>query len=138
VTSSQPVATPNAINYTPDNLHAYAFSGVVASAGSQSSATTRTLLFETLSGYLKIRLTFSNTNISTTANEYYLVKFNDQIVYKAENEHGLDTVTNPTVIYMIIPPFTKVETLVGTSADGYDFTTIISGKAYGMTETGFQ
>ena len=138
MTSSLPVVTQNAILYTPDNLHAYAFSGVVASAGSQSSATTRTLLFETLSGYLKIRLTFSNTNISSTANEYYLVKFNDQIVYKAENEHGIDTVTNPTVIYMIIPPFTKVETLVGTSADPYDFTTIISGKAFGMTDTGYQ
>jgi len=138
MTSSQPVTTPNALNFTPDNLHAYAYSGVIASAGSQSAATTRTLLFETTSSYLKIKLTFSNTNTSTTANEYYLVKFNEQIVYKAENEHGLDTVTNPTVINMIIPPFTKVETFIGTSADGYDFTTIISGRAYGTIETGYQ
>jgi len=138
VTSSQPVVTPNALNFTPDNKHCYAFSGVITTAGSQSAATTRTLIFTTINSYAKIKLLFTNNLGSVSANEYYLVKFNDQIVYQAEMEHNLDTVTNPTIIYMIIPPYTKVETLAGSSGDPMQTTTVISGKVYGMIETGFQ
>jgi len=110
--------------------HCYAYSGIVQSAGSQSAATTTTLKFTTGNFYSKIRITFSNNNISTTANEFYLINMNGVSVYKAENEHGIDTVTNPTLIYMIIPPYTEFESFVGSSADGYDFTTIITGRIY--------
>ena len=110
--------------------HCYAYSGVVASAGSQSAATTSTLLFTSGKYYAKVKLSFSNDNIQTTANSYYLIKFNDQIVYKAEQENNMDTVTNPIVIHMIIPPLTKMETLVGTNADAHDFTTLIAGRVY--------
>ena len=137
---------PEGVGYGPQNTasagkdihvigkHCYAFSGIVASAGSQSAATTSTLLFTSGNYYAKVKLTFSNNNISTTANEYYLVNMNGVTVYKAENEHAVDTVTNPTVIHMIIPPFTTFESLVGSSADGYDFTTIISGRIYGKVD----
>jgi len=110
--------------------HCFAYSGVVASAGSQSAATTTTLKFTSGNYYAKVRLTFSNTSISATANEFYLINMNGVTVYKAENEHGIDTVTNPTLIHMIIPPYTEFESLVGSSADSYDFTTIISGRIY--------
>jgi len=110
--------------------HCYAYSGVIASAGSQASATTTTLLFTTGEGYAKIKLTFSNDLTSASANEFYQVNINGQTVYKAEQEHNLDTVTNPTVIHMIIPPLSTVETFVGSSGDPMDTTTIISGRLY--------
>ena len=137
---------PEGVGYGPQNTasvgkdihvignHCYAFSGVIASAGSESAATTSTLLFTSGNYYAKVKLSFSNDNIQTTANSYYLIKFNDQIVYKAEQENNMDTVTNPIVIHMIIPPFTKVETLVGTNADAHDFTTLISGRIYGKVD----
>ena len=55
---------------------------------------------------------------------------NGVAIYKAENEHGIDTVTNPTLIHLIIPPYTEFETFVGSSADPMDTTTIISGRIY--------
>jgi len=110
--------------------HCFAYSGIVQSAGSQSEATTTTLKFTNGNYYAKVRLTFSHNNISTTANEFYLINMNGVTIYKAENEHSIDHSTNPTVIHLIIPPYTEFESLVGSSADGYDFTTIISGRIY--------
>ena len=125
---ANPAGTGSGLNYIGD--HCYAYSGIVASAGSQSAATTSTLLFTTGNSYAKVIVTFSNNNISATANEYYEIKFDSQVVYKAENEHGIDTVTNPTLVHMIIPPYTTVQTFVGSSADAYDHTTIITGRVY--------
>ena len=113
--------------------HCFAYSGIVASAGSESAATTSTLLFTSGNYYAKVRLTFSNNNTSSTANEYYLINMNGVTVYKAENEHGSSIASsqrNPTLIHLIIPPFTEIETLVGSSADPMDTTTIISGRIY--------
>jgi len=110
--------------------HCFAYSGVVASAGSQSAATTTTLKFTSGNFYSKVRLTWSNNLGSLTANEFYIIKMNGVEVYKAEQEHNLDTVTNPTLIHLIIPPYTEFETLVGSSADPMDTTTIISGRIY--------
>ena len=110
--------------------HCFAYSGVVASVGSQSAATTRTLSFTSGNYYAKIRLTFSNDLTSASANEFYGIKMNGVEIYKAENEHNLDTVTNPLLIHLIIPPYTEFETLVGSSGDPMATTTIISGRIY--------
>ena len=121
------------LQFTDDNKFCYALSGVIPTAGSQSSAGTQTLLFTTLSYYAIIKVIFSNDLTSVSANEYYAIKFNDVVVYQAENEHNLDTVTNPSIIHIIIPPFTKVETLAGSSGDSMETTTIISGEV-GMSQ----
>jgi len=121
------------LRYIGDD-HCYAFSGVIASAGSQSAATTTTLLFTSGSSYAKVRVTFSNDLTSASANEFYLIKMNGLEIYKAEQEHNLDTVTNPTVIHLIIPPLTDFESLVGSSGDPMDTTTIISGRVYGTAK----
>ena len=113
--------------------HCFAYSGIVVTAGSQSAATTTTLSFTSGNYYAKVRLTFSNNNTSTTANLYYLINMNGVTVYKAENEHGSSVASNqrnPTLIHLIIPPYTEVETLVGSSADPMNTTTIISGRVY--------
>jgi len=110
--------------------HCFAYSGVVVTAGSQSAATTTSLSFTSGNFYAKVRLTWSNDLGSVSANEFYIVKMNGVIVYQAENEHNLDTVTNPLLIHLIIPPYTEFETLVGSSGDPMDTTTIISGRIY--------
>jgi len=137
---------PEGVGYGPQNTasvgkdihvignHVYAFSGVVNVVGSQSAAGITTLLFTSGNYYAKIKVTFSNTVTSATANEFYLIKMNGVEVYKAENEHAIDTYFNPTVINMIIPPFTTFESLVGSSTDGYDFTTMIAGRLYGKVD----
>jgi hypothetical protein len=110
--------------------HCYAYSGVIATAGSQSAATDTSLSFTSGKFYSKVRLTWSNDLGSVSANEFYLVKMNGVIVYQAENEHNLDTVTNPLLIHLIIPPLTNFETLVGSSGDPMNTTTIITGRVY--------
>jgi len=110
--------------------HCFAYSGVVTTDGSQTAATNTTLSFKSGSSYAKIRLTFSNNLTSVSANEFYSIKMNGVIIYQAEMEHNLDTVTNPMLIHLIIPAYTVFETLVGSSGNPMDTTTIISGRIY--------
>jgi len=51
LTSSQPITTPNAINFTPDNKHAYAYSGIVGVTNIEVAL----LEFETNSEYIIAR-----------------------------------------------------------------------------------
>jgi len=131
MTNSQPVVTPNALNFTPDNLHCYAYSGEI-----QVDDTATTLLeFKTNSEYILARVQF---NINDGAGEAYqhLIYFNNVVIqgYKArwyENLHYLD---------IVIPPFTLV-TLTSDNVEDSDSRTCIvslTGKTFGMTETGFQ
>ena len=141
MTSSQPVTTPQAINFTPDNKHAYAYSGVV-SAG----ASTRLILFNTNSEYIDalISWTMNVTGLDTNENWGWSMKFNDVLVYDFLNDTAIpsggalfNASQNP--LRCIIPPFTKVEILGSTSdGSGLDMSVVIAGKAYGMTDTGYQ
>jgi len=134
MTSSQPVVTPNALNFTPDNLHCYAASGAIpADSGNETDC----LNFTTNSEYIVAKVEFSHT-VLAGYEIGMLLYFNGELVLKVATD-GVPPF-NPTHTYhIIIPPFTLFR---GTwfsrdtnTADGFLF---LTGKAYGMTETGFQ
>jgi len=138
VTSSQPVTTPNAINFTPDNLHCYAYSGTKTIDGSVWAANTQLLNFTTQSEYI-VGTFVITTDLITGYNLFIAVQFNDVTVVNLKTDgvppYGMNLLNN---LEMVIPPFTKVELLFGSQGVTVTATGLMSGKAYGMTETGFQ
>jgi len=140
VTSSQPVVTQNAINFTPDNLHCYAYSGEFTS----STVANTVLDFETNSEYIKgtIRLA-GMIDMGSPATGHQVacrVLFNGVVVLDLHTEGAEKDMTFGDVAPIIIPPFTHVTCIVDMNAtsSGTDGTVSLIGKAYGMTETGFQ
>jgi len=131
MTSSQPVITPNAIIFTPDNKRAYAYSGMIA--GSTSAETTY-LEFNTNSEY--IRATIQNGSTNETTRKTVYIYFNDIQIVRNDIDNGYPF---PNTYEILIPPFTKVSiTLKLGGDDGMSSWFTLIGKAYGMTETGFQ
>ena len=132
MTSSQPVATPNALNFTPDNKHCYAYSGVVT-----LSTSYQTLLeFTTQSEYVKaiLQLMADLDDLSTSWLDYEL-KFNDVIVAHAQMERN-NFDWEPLDI--IIPPFTEVKFNAKVQATTPKATAVLIGEAFGMTDVGYQ
>ena len=131
MSSSQPVATPNALNFTPDNKHAYAYSG---SLDISSEATM--LDFDTNSEYLKGRFEF-NADFSTGGGAGMRVQIflNDQLVVE-ERDISSDWNTGNNEFILIIPPFTnvKVKCLGGSQDANINFT----AKVFGMADVGYQ
>jgi len=133
VTSSQPVATPNAINFTPDNLRAYAFSGLVAVTNAKATV----LEFDTNSEYLAGKFYF--VNASGSGDDFrYEIEFNDIVIVAAYRDSG-----NAEPQFrgkIIVPPFTNVKFTADniSSPTGRNHTIYFVAKAVGMTETGFQ
>lgn len=131
MTSSQPIVTPNALLFTPDNKHAYAYSGSIDISGD-----TTMLEFQTNSEYLKGRFEL-NADFATGggANVRIQIYLNDILIVE-ERDVSSDWHTGDNEFRMIIPPFTKVEVkcLGGSQDANVNFT----GKAYGRKETGYQ
>jgi len=133
MTSSQPVATPNALNFTPDNKHCYAYSGAKDSSGTA----TNYLDFITNSEYIDARIQpvyFAQG----TNNVSWLIKFNGVSITYAEVTSGRDY-TPFQELFLIIPPFTHVEVEVDNLSGGSESVgVVLVGKVYGMTSTGYQ
>jgi len=136
MTSSQPVATPNALNFTPDNKRSYAYSGLI---GVTNSVTTL-LEFNTNSEYIIAELQVIN---GTASNEDFIYKvyFNDVEIarwhfFYASTIHQ----TMPQPYQILIPPFTKFHITAenNTAGTSRDHSVTLTGEAYGMTDTGFQ
>ena len=95
----------NALQFTNDNKHAYAFSGIVDVNNSE----TQLLLLNTQSEYLLAKLTVLQ---GTTSNEDFLYKvfFNDIAVAQWHCLQVTDKESNmPNFYNLIIPPFTTVK-----------------------------
>ena len=133
MTSSQPVVTPTTLNFTPDNKHFYAYSGVVASATTGSAGTT-IMTFSTNSEYLKAQVCLFTDDVSN-GNKFVDIQFNGVSVWKGlfDNEPAEQNQPFP----LIIPPFTDFTFLYG-DGNGGSITVIISGEAFGMTKTEYQ
>jgi len=133
MTSSQPVATPNAINFTPDNKRAYAYSGVIAVTNAKISL----IEFNTNTEYLAGKVYIFNGDGSGDDMEY-TIEFNDVIVMEiySLNTDRLD----PIKTKIIVPPFTNVKITADNvqSSTGRNHTAHFYAKAFGMTETGYQ
>jgi len=136
MTSSQPVVTPNAINFTPDNKRAYAFSGVIGVTNSKVNM----IQFDVNSEYITAKIYLSNS--SGASDDFrYEIEFNDVVVVSSyrdeETGNRVGVVFKPQIV---IPPFTNVKiTAVNiSSGSGRNHTAHVYGKAVGMTDTGFQ
>ncbi len=76
MTSSQPVVTPNALNFTPDNKHCYAYSGDIPA----STSPTQVLEFNTNTEYVMANIIWNghvdNGNIGVGVVGTIEIKFN--------------------------------------------------------------
>jgi len=141
MTSSQPVVTPNALNFTPDNKHVWWYTGLVAGASTGTNISLGSI--NTNSEYIVGTVqalgpieTGDSTNGSRTKLEVY---FNDVLVLLLFNDYDTGNMMQSAVADLIIPPFTKVELKYNDSAGStYLYGASIVGKAYGMTDTGYQ
>jgi len=134
MTSSQPVITPNALNFTPDNKHVYAYSGGTATVVNTDVAL---IEFTTQSEYVIAKLQFWYDANGSGSNIEFKTSFNN---VKVATVVVTDSFTLQTIIptRLVIPPFTAVlieaKNFGGTEA----VLASLTGKAYGMTETGYQ
>jgi len=108
---------------------AYAYSGQTAS-GSGSDATL--LDFTTGSGFIVAKFQFCYaTDAKDTADCRYRIKFNGEIVFQYWDTEDIRQGGDPhQYIPLIIPPFTRVETLAdgGTQVQA----STITGRVYGV------
>jgi len=136
MTSSQPVTTPNAIVFTPDNKHAYAYSGALTiTSGSYATG----LEFSTNSEYILAK--FQIVSDDTTGSDlYYKINVNgvDLLIKFNKNPNATDPV-GFSPIEFVIPPFSDV-IISAQRGSGSDYTVfmLLSGEAVGMVDVGYQ
>jgi hypothetical protein len=119
----------NTLQFTPDNKHAYAYSGTVL----VSESKTEIMEFTTTSFYLVGDLTIFLVS-DTTDDIEFIVEFDNQTILETNTTH-YNQYTPYQPLPIIIPPFTKV-TISGKNQGsgsknvGMNFT----GKAQGSIE----
>jgi len=133
MTSSQPITTPNALVFTPDNKRAYAYSGTVSATDSETTL----LEFETNSEYLDGEFNF-NKNTGDGDDINYQLYINDKVIQGWMHDYSARGFRN--LIKIIIPSFSKVKTTAtnDTSSTGRAILCSFTSNAYGMTETDYQ
>jgi len=139
MTSSQPIITPTALTFTPDNKHCYIYSGGHAANTTPVIA----LDFETQSEYIKgifeIQIAVQNEASSNTVSMSN-IKFNGLLIANMVGGYkGADGITWQP-LNVIIPPFTEVTANLFSDENQADrkMTITFTGRTYGMTETGYQ
>jgi len=138
MTSSQPVKTPNALNFTPDNKHCYAYSGAIANDGGNE---TTLLNFSTNSEYIKGTIQTGTSHTGDHSDTFrFRIYFNDIAVYDFLDD-GAQFYVDPHIpINLVIPPFTDVKVTGDNTASTAVkvIMAILTGEAFGMTDTGYQ
>ena len=140
MTSSQPVTTPNALNFTPDNKHCYAYSGELNTTSSAQTA----LEFSTNSEYIVFDayftgpIKFSDPNTGREAN--WQVSLNDQVIGLVRCDSSESDVKNAGYLRFIVPPFStvKIEVDGNDGAADYKNCALLTGSAFGMNDVGYQ
>ena len=139
MTNSQPVVTPNALNFTPDNKHAYAYSGAKTVTATPSDL----LQFNTNSEYIVGEFKPQQAVASAEGDDCLVnIYFNDVIIVGYIMGKNAFTEYDPagtTETKLIIPPFTDVRVEMDNLSGGEATMCVtFTGRAYGMTDTGFQ
>jgi hypothetical protein len=138
MTSSQPVITPSALNFTPDNLKCYTYGPQITNTTSDKLL----LEFNTQSEYIKgimqlcgsiVAATVAAGNISN-----WHIDFNDSVIARFKTETQEEDSPTTLSIPLIVPPFTNVKVYSIDNDTNGQVSAYFTGKAYGMTETGFQ
>ncbi len=139
MTSSQPIATPDSLNFTPDNKRCYIYSGtktLTAGASPQDM-----LEFNTNSEYLVMQFQ-GGRNAKNSAEMGVYAYINDVLVYYAKTDNGTTIPLTPYFsqpLELIIPPFSNVKIQQSSEdADTQNANVVGIGRAYGMTEVGYQ
>jgi len=124
---SNPAGTGQALNFVGvEPRHAYAYSGVInVSAG--SSADTPFLVFNTGSSIVVGDLAFTVTQ-GGNSDIFFNLKMDGQIVIDARYSQT-QYATEEQAFRIVIPPFTKVEGILGAD-NTQDMTMIFAGRAY--------
>jgi len=136
MTSSQPVATPNALNFTPDNKYAYAYSGSIENNSGAGQADVELLEFSTNSEYIVAKFQVSHGHSS--GHDFYCdIRFNDVLIVEMK-EDATEIEGHPYLWRLIIPPFTKVNVKIGANTTGYDYQCNVIGKVSGLAKVGYQ
>jgi len=134
MTGASPIVTQNAINFTPDNLRCYAYSGTLEIADTNTHTA---LSFITGTYYCAVDFLFWRRSWESNDVAFW-IEFNGQQVLAwigGSNPPG-GSEKKP----IIIPPFTEVIAYIdkqehsSTSKVGVNMT----GEVYGTIETGYQ
>jgi len=133
MTSSQPVITKNAINFTPDNKRCYAYSG----APVLSESYVDWLNFNTNSEYIVCKILTNADWAGIAGNTLYInIYFNDELMIY-ERDTGSSYESGAPLFRLIVPPFTNFKLQMKAAAATYASASL-TGDVYGMTETGYQ
>ena len=137
MSSSQPVKTPNALNFTPDNKHAYAYSGAIPISSSDGEKTY--LEFKTNSEYIDAFFQAFYGDLSSDWWKFNIY-FDDQLMSQWATNHNASNFNEDLEsIRMIIPPFTTVKCTLAVGTATVDYMNVnVTGKAYGMVDVGYQ
>ena len=136
MTSSQPVATPNALNFTPDNKRCYAYSGDVA----VSASNTTMLEFSTNSEYIVATFEYHGTIAQIASNQLAIeLTLNGVSIIHTYYDATVDHTLWDYPPKIIIPPFTDFKiTLAQASGSDRTMQVTLTGEVFGMTEVGYQ
>ena len=138
MTSSQPIVTPQALNFTPDNKRAYAFSGSVDVDNNETTL----LEFNTNSEYIVANIQFNSMNELAQECGYRLYLNNQVVTNFLAGNNAPDYSAKPyNMITIIIPPFTAFKATAQNLDDSVSLvkqTCTLAGDAIGMTDTGYQ
>jgi hypothetical protein len=135
MTSSQPVTTPDTLIFTPDNKHAFIYSGKQFANDPEVTF----LEFTTSSYYLVGNIQFT-CPAGTSDDLIFRIYLND---LQVTGGNWTDTRQNENInqpILMIVPPFTTLSAraLNGTSASNREAYANGTFKVIGAIETGYQ
>jgi len=125
VGGANPAGTGSVINYLGN--HAYVHSGIVAVQTSE----TVMAKFETQNAYIDAIIQFHYALNSSSDDAEYIIKINNETVVKYYATHSATDSTPDNEIYLILPPYSKIEftsTMQGGSAR--DNTVTMRGRVY--------
>jgi len=123
--ASQTITGPD-LQYTQDNLHCYAYSGVVEDASSATAATT-VLDFTSGSGYILARIDLVS-DAKSASDRFLDISLNDVSVINGAWDNDPAKSLSP-IVEMIIPPFTHFLLKWGCSATK-NVTISLTGRVY--------
>jgi len=139
MTSSQPIITPDTLNFTPDNLRCYSYGGPYSLKTSEQTVMYFSTNSETLVGWLFVSggvIPGSSLGGITT----FEIKINGVTTIWLKTETAQEDSPLNTKVKLILPPFSTIEVITDSDATNAAIftTTAFTGKAYGMIETGYQ
>jgi len=139
MTSSQPIVTQNALNFTPDNLRCYAYSGNVEAKTASQTVLTFSTNSEYIFGEFQLNGFLQLSNVSLRQGGMS-IKINNVFVAQLQVSDANEDAPASVTQKIIIPPFSEVVVdLVASSDDSDNYATVLFvGDVYGMTETGYQ